>query len=103
MIMIYAPMTKGSTCWPAQLYHGGRPAVYMVRLFDRIMPSHGLAVVVWLPIDVVRWRRPERRIGDSKADFAGTVVGEAGQQLSSVPIELASIKIGSVASERSSL
>lgn len=22
-----SPMTKGSTCWPAQLYHGGRPAV----------------------------------------------------------------------------
>jgi len=47
------------------------------------MHSDGLAVVVWLPIDVVRCRLPDLRIGDSKADFAGTVVGEAGQQFNS--------------------
>lgn len=49
------------------------------------MHSDGLAVVVWFPMEVVRCRRPERRIGDSKADLAGTVVGDAGQQLSSLP------------------
>lgn len=50
------PITNGSTCWPAQLYHGGRPAVYIVRLFDRNIDSVGIIVVPWF-IDVVRCLR----------------------------------------------
>lgn len=50
------PITNGSTCCPAQLYHGGRPAVYIVRLFARIIDSVASIVLVKL-IDVVRWRR----------------------------------------------
>lgn len=49
------------------------------------MHSDGFAVVVWFPMEVVRCRRPERRMGDSTADLAGTVVGDAGQQFSSLP------------------
>lgn len=29
-ILCYQPITKGSTCCPAELYHGGLPAVYIV-------------------------------------------------------------------------
>ena len=37
--MFYLPITNGSTCCPAELYHGGRPAVYMVLVWLRRMDS----------------------------------------------------------------
>lgn len=40
------PITNGSTCWPAQLYHGGRPAVYIVLLLALIIGSEADIVVV---------------------------------------------------------
>jgi len=48
-----------------------------------MMHSDGFAVVVWLPMDVVRCLLPERLRGESNDALAGTVVGEAGQQLRS--------------------
>lgn len=102
-MIIILPITNGSTCWPAQLYHGGRPAVYIVRLFERKIDSVDVIVVLWL-IDVVRCLlgRGERTWDPGKTiyyvhkhnlssfkkilpdefdrDFTGTVVGDAGQQ-----------------------
>lgn len=44
-------MTNGSTCCPAELYHGGLPAVYIVRVWLRNTDS--VEVLLDCDIDVV--------------------------------------------------
>lgn len=41
-------MTNGSTCCPAVLYQGGRPAVYIVRARDCNTDSDAVFLVDWL-------------------------------------------------------
>lgn len=43
----YPPITKGSTCCPAELYHGGLPAVYIVLVLLLRIDSAEVFLLDW--------------------------------------------------------
>lgn len=47
LIQIWVPITNGSTCCPAELYQGGRPAVYIVRVWLRKIDSEEVLLEDW--------------------------------------------------------
>lgn len=49
----YSPITKGSTCCPAVLYHGGLPAVYIVRFCEVSTDSETVFLMDWFVEEIL--------------------------------------------------